>query len=322
MKPKFRPYNPEKDFLRVRDMLSETYAQFDRPVNWTIERWQYARHFCAPMLGAYGMEINSDQIVENSIEKSKEAIRHWESAIGIWENEQGNIVGVVCPDEYVPWHSGANLAFIQRRPRYDFLLDEMIEYAATKYVRDGITRLWITSHDTALSNIAQQRGYTPSEKGLEYWLEINLTQLPPAHLPDGFTFQSMADNNHLEKRRKVLGLSFYHKDPKEWATTFAYQELQRAPDYQKDLDLVVVAPNGDFVSCCIVWLDRYNKIAKLEPVGSIVLGMGREVVMEGLRRARALGTKKSIMATSLEYYEKIGFIRKYPYGISWRRNIT
>jgi len=30
---------PERDFLRVRDFLVDTYTAFDAPVNWGIERW-------------------------------------------------------------------------------------------------------------------------------------------------------------------------------------------------------------------------------------------------------------------------------------------
>jgi predicted N-acetyltransferase YhbS len=321
MQPVFRVYDSKKDFLCVRDMLIETYAQFEKPLNWTMERWQYARHFCAPMLGAYGLDSDSGHVLENNIDKSKEAIELWESAIGIWTNEQEETVALVCPDEYVPWHPGSNLAYIQRRPGYDYLLDEMLDYAATKYVQDGITRLWVTSHDIALTARAQERGYTPSGRHPEYWMEIDLADLPDAQLPEGFRFQSMADSNDLEKRRKVLGLSFYHKDAREWATIFSYQELQKAPDYRKDLDLVVVAPHSEFVSCCIVWVDTYNKIAMLEPVGSIVLGMGREVVMEGLRRARGLGARTGIMTSALTYYEKIGFKKKHLYGTTWSRKV-
>jgi hypothetical protein len=322
MKTGFRPYDPRKDFLRVRDMLGETYTQFERPLNWTILRWQYARHFCAPMLGAYGLETGSDQIIADNIEKSKQAIRSWENAVGIWEHEQDEIVGVVCPDEYVPWHPGSGLAFFQRRPGYDYLLDEMLDYAVSKFVREGSCSVWVPQHDTSLRTTAQQHGFKQTNKGLEYWLEIDLATLPAAQLPVEYHFQSMADKNDLEKRRKVLGLSFYHKDPKEWASKFSYQELQRAPDYQKDLDLVVVAPNGEFVACCIAWVDMRNHIAMLEPVGSIVLGMGREVVMEGLRRARDLGAKKGIMTTSLKYYEKIGFKKKYLFGTKWTRTVV
>lgn len=318
----FRKYEPLKDFLRVRDMLVETYRAFERPINWPIVRWQYARHFCAPMLGAYGSSDSIDDSLKNNIKKSKQAIRLWENAVGIWENENKEIVAVVCPDEYVPWHPGSGLAFFQRRPGYDSLLDEMLEYSQKKFIKESKSNLWIPAHDKPLQDAAIKHGFKCIEKSFENWLEYDLKNLPGANLPVSFRFQSMADNNDLERRRKVLGLSFYHKDPKEWATIFSYQELQRAPDYRKDLDLVVVAPDGEFVSCCIAWVDTKNEIAMLEPVGSIVLGMGREVVLEGLRRARNLGAKTGIMETRLKYYEKIGFVKKYVYGHIWQKEVS
>ena len=64
MKVIFRKYEPAKDFMHVRDMLVETYRAFEKPINWTLVRWEYARHFCAPMLGAYGLGETSDGSLE------------------------------------------------------------------------------------------------------------------------------------------------------------------------------------------------------------------------------------------------------------------
>ncbi len=310
MKVKYRKYEPERDFLRVRDMLVQTFRAFEKPINWTFERWNYARYFAAPMLGAYGK-------IEDTIEKSLAAIRSWEDAVGIWENEKSEIVAVVCPDEHVPDHPSYGVAYFQRRPQHDFLLNEMFDYTEDTYVNKDRTRVFIPEYDEHLKQAAAKRGYFKGNKSGGWWMEYVLKDLPKPNLPEGFRIQSMADDNDLEKRRKIFGLSFRHKDPKEWPTLFSYQELQRAPDYRKDLDLVVVSPDGEYVACSIVWIDDYNKVARLEPVGSIVLGMGREVVMEGLRRAAALGMEKSYMESGLRFYRKIGFKPLYEYGYTW-----
>lgn len=42
----------------------------------------------------------------------------------------------------------------------------------------------------------------------------------------------------------------------------------------------------------------------LEPVGSIQLGMGREVMMEGLRRVAALSAETAHMDAGLKFYRK------------------
>jgi hypothetical protein len=314
MKVRFRKYNPAQDFLRVRDMLVQTFRQFEKPINWTLERWNYARYFGAPYLGGYGS-------AENSTEKSLEAIHNWEAAIGIWEDDASHIVAVVCPDEHVPWHRSYGLAYFQRRPDQEYLLDSMFDFAENHYQNKGTVRVFITDYDESLKEFAEQRGYEQGEKSWGHWMEYVLDNLPEPDVPDGFHIQSMADENILEKRTKVFGLAFGHKEPKEWPTVFSYQELQKAPDYRKDLDLYVVGPSGDYVACCIVWIDRYNKIARLEPVGSLVLGMGREVVMEGLRRAVALGARKAYMESNLRFYRAIGFKPLFEYGRVWHKSV-
>lgn len=311
MKTRFRKYVPESDFLRVRNMLVDTYQTFKKPVNWRLERWNYARYFVAPFLGIYGLgnEPKTDPAHANKL--SKQAIQLWEESIGVWENEAQEIVGVVCPDEHVPWHPVFGQVHIQRHPDYTFLLQDMLDYGERIFANGGIFRTRVFEHDCDLLEIVKQRGY---EKGIEYpeyHSEYVISELPESFLSERFVFQSMADDNNIEKRRKIFGLAFHHKDPSEWPTTFSYEELQRAPDYRRDLDFYVVGPDGDYVACCIVWFDEKNKIAALEPVGSIVLGMGREVVMEGVRRAAALGAKSVWVGSGMRFYMAIGFKKKY-----------
>jgi len=322
MKAILRKYNSERDFMRIRDLLATHYLVDGKPFNWGIERWNYARYFVAPMLGAWGLEENApDALPDVTNVKSREAIRFWEDSIGIWENEAGEIVGVVNPDEHVPWHPAYGLAFFQRHPSYDFMLKEMLDYAEKNFTVKGKTRIFISQYDEMFQKLALDRGYKKGDKPCGYFMEYDLKELPAPDLPEGYRVLSMADENDLEKRRKIFGLSFRHQNPNDWPTLFSYQELQKAPDYRKELDLVVTDAKGEYLACCIVWLDGHNKIAHLEPVGSIRLGMGRQVVLEGLRRAAKMGIEKAVMDSDLRFYEKIGFMRKYPSGYSWTKKI-
>jgi hypothetical protein len=316
----YRKYDPARDFLRVRDLLTNHYLVCGKPFNWGIERWNYARYFVAPMLGAWGLGENApDPLPDLTNENSLQAIKYWEDSIGIWENEIGEIVAVINPDEHVPWHPAYGLTFFQRHPDYDFLLQEMLEYAEKIFIDKGKLRVFIREHDEKLQLAAARRGYSKKEKPGGYFMEYNLKDLPESDMPQGYRIISMADENDFEKRRKIFGLSFWHKDPNDWPTIFSYQELQKAPDYRKELDLVVTDSQSEYLACCIVWIDSPNKIAHLEPVGSIRLGMGRQVVLEGLRRAAALGAEKAVMESGLRFYEKIGFKRKYPVGHIWTK---
>lgn len=311
MKTRLREYRPE-DFLPVRDFLVANYRAYEPPVNWDLVRWNFARYYCAPMLGARGMAETPAAVPDTTGVTSMEAVRRWEESIGVWVNEEEDIVGVVCPDEYVPWHPAFGQAFLQRRPDYDHLLPEMLAYAEQTFVGQGVTRLYVGGRDGAQADAAANRGFVRDDEPCLHYLEYDLSDIPEANLPPGYRFQSMAEDNDLERRRRVVSLCFGHKEPNEWTTAFAYRELQRAPDYRMDLDLIVVRPDGEYVACTIGWVDLHNKLATLEPVGSLQIGMGREVVMEGLRRVAALGAEVARMDSNLKFYEKIGFRKRFP----------
>jgi len=306
MTARLRKYKPEQDFLRIRDFLVDTYQIIGKPQNWRLERWNYARYFVAPRLGAYGQG-------EPRIEDSLKAIGFWEDTIGVWENEGGEIVGVVSTE-----NPGLGRAFIQRHPQYNPLLAEMLDYAEATFTdkEKNTLKIQIYEYDEVLQAVTQERGYQQDVEHPEYDSEFVIQHLPGPDLPEGYVLRSMAQENDIELRREVFGRAFNHTDPSEWPSAFSYEELQKAPDYRKDQDLYIVGPNGEYVSCCILWYDGKNKMGVLEPVGTHPdhrrrKGFGREVVMEGIRRAAALGAEKVCVGSGQRFYEAIGFQKKY-----------
>jgi len=126
-------------------------------------------------------------------------------------------------------------------------------------------------------------------------------------------------------RREIFGRAFNHPHPAEWPSAFSYEELQKAPDYRKDLDLYVIGPDGMYVACCIVWYDSYNRAGILEPVGTHPdfrgHGLGKEVVLEGIRRAAALGADKVWVGSGSGSMRKLGF-KKNAKAIAGRRSCS
>jgi predicted N-acetyltransferase YhbS len=311
MRAKFRRYNPETDFDLIRDFLVDTYSMFDEPINWRLERWNYARYFVAPMLANYDQD-------EPRPEDCLAAIRLWEELTGVWENEAGEIVGVANIEHPDPSHPDWGEAFFQRHPDYAFLLPEMLDYAEEHLRNQETNRLhfYIYDYDVQLQTLAQQRGYQQykDHEAADSVFAVH-DDLPVPTLPEGYAIQSMADNNDLERRRKAFGLGFNHPDPKEWPSLLSYQELQEAPDYRRDLDLYVVAPDGEHAAFCIVWWDERNRLARLEPVGTVPhhrrKGLAKAVVLEAIRRAAALGAEKVVVGAGLGFYTTIGFEIKY-----------
>ncbi len=300
MKATFREYSAESDFLRVRDFLKEMYYAFGKPINWGLERWNWARyHPCV--------------FDEKDPQKTKTHIRFWENAVGLWENDAGEIVSVISTEMPFPNEE----IFFQQRPGYDFLLDEMFAYAEST-LGDPKTkrlRMAIYEYDEPLQAAAAKRGYRRDPNSISHNAEFPITALPQKNLPDGFEVRSMAENGDLALRCKVQGLGFNHPDSAEWMTPAEYREVQQAPDYREDFDLYVVGPDGEYVTCCIVWYDDANKIGFFEPVCTHPdfrrQGFGREVIMEGIRRVAAMGATKAYVGSSQEFYKAIGFQMKY-----------
>ena len=311
MTVKLRKYK-QQDFLPIRDFLVDTYQIIGKPLNWRLERWNYARYFVAPMLGTYGQG-------EPSIEDSLKAIRFWEDTIGVWENDEGKIVGVVSSE-----NPELGRAFIQRHPQYTHLLAEMLDYAEATFTdkEKSTLKIQIYEYDEPLQALVQQRGYRQEAEHPEYDSVFVIKDLPEPKLPKGYVVRSMAQENDIELRREVFGRAFNHPDPAEWPSAFSYQELQKAPDYRKDQDLYIVGPDGEYVSCCILWHDGKNKMGVLEPVGTHPdfrrKGFGREVVMEGIRRAAALGAEIVCVGSGQRFYEAIGFQKRYV-SFTWTR---
>lgn len=302
MKTIHRKYNHEKDFIKIRDLLVSAYSHFDQPINWTLERWNYARHFVVPMIGAYG----KDPV---TLEDSLEAIRYWVDNTHVWETSGGDIAAVLTIEHPFP-----GTVFFLRDIGFDGVLKEMLSIAEETLINPEKCTLnvYICDHDPALKSVASEIGYHRLNDRSEEISEFIIQEvIPEPVLPQGFRIQSMADENDIEKRRKAFGRGFNHEDHLEWPSTFSYQELQKAPDYNPELDLYIVAPDDEYVAFCIVWWDQVNRIATLEPVGTVPnyrrMGLARAVVLEGIIRASALGAQKVIVGSGVEFYLAIGF---------------
>jgi predicted N-acetyltransferase YhbS len=318
MKTRFRTYRHNRDFLRIRDFLVETFSLTDRPLNWRLERWNYARCFITPMLATEGVD-------QPDMSAYRAAVRLFDASTGVWENEAGDVVGVVNIEHADRSHSGWGEAFLQRHPDYDSLLPEMLDFAET-YLRNqerNLLFLPIYDYDETLLALVRTRGYQRND-GYTLWDAVFTVQgnLPDHILPEGYRLQSMADENDLERRRKAFGLGFNHPDPKDWPSLLAYQGLQEAPDYRRELDLYVVAPDGEFASFCIAWWDERNRIASLEPVGTVPehrrKALARAVVLEAIRQVAALGAEEVFVGSDQAFYLSLGFELKYA-GHHWKK---
>lgn len=96
-----------------------------------------------------------------------------------------------------------------------------------------------------------------------------------------------------------------------------YVRFMQMPGYQRDLDIVTVAPEGVFAAAVTGWLDPVNRIGDLGEVGTLPAyrrqGLMRPALLECLRRMQAHGMERACVSTGVEnwpairLYESVGF---------------
>ncbi|OCL27144.1 hypothetical protein U472_06590 [Orenia metallireducens] len=294
---KVREYNHEEDFKLIGDFLVNTYKPGKEIINWLQPRWEYMHYH--PYLFVNKLDKKFDKI-------------------GIWEDD-GMIVGIA----HFEHHLGT--VYIQLDPNYSHLKSEMLRYSEENL--SGISdqgkpyvSVYIKDNDTNFQAIAESMGFKRGDQYLEAMSQYQVPKIfPEIKLAEGFKLKSLADDNNLNKVNRVLWRGFDHQG--EPNPDLAGRKLmQSAPNYRKELNIVVEAPNGEFVSYCGMWYDPINKIAYVEPVatdpGYRRMGLGKAAVLEGIRRCSKLGATVAYVATDKEFYLAIGFEKlfdRYPW---------
>jgi predicted N-acetyltransferase YhbS len=139
-------------------------------------------------------------------------------------------------------------------------------------------------------------------------------------LPEGFSLQSLADENDLHKINRVLWHGFDHPGPPPEEEIEGRAFAQKAPNVRKDLTIVVVAPDGNYVSYGGMWHIKENKVAYVEPVATDPdyrrMGLGKAAVLESVRRAAAEGAQVAWVGSGQGFYSAIGFEAKFS-AVPW-----
>jgi ribosomal protein S18 acetylase RimI-like enzyme len=179
-----------------------------------------------------------------------------------------------------------------------------------------IQTMWVFEDDIVLVSHLLQQGFVRSEDYMFYFERSLGESLPAISLPAGFQVRSVSDKDDAQKRAMASHAAFGSDKPFDiyWPR---YQRFMSSPAYIPDLDLLSVAPDGRCASFCICWLDPINQVGLFEPVGSHPdfqrLGLGKAVMIEGLRRMQAKGMRAAIVGAesdnpaAQELYRSIGF---------------
>jgi len=296
-----RAYEP-RDFWRIRAFLRDTFLQNGREeINWQCCRWEY---------WVWHGVANRD---EGPLEEK----------VFLWETADGEIAAVLNSES-----KGSNFLQLDPELRTEELEDEMVATAVerlwTVSKKDGKKKVAVWAHegDGLRESILRRYGFDePVFRERQNWRSLE-GELPEPVTPAGYAVRAMGDGAELLDRCYVSGLAFHPDDPafahenREDVTW--YRNIQKAPLYRRDLDIVAVAPDGAVASFATIWFDDVTLTAVCEPVATSPRhqrkGLATACIHEGMKRAKAMGATKGFVGSGSEpasaTYEKAGFTER------------
>jgi mycothiol synthase len=233
----------------------------------------------------------------------------------LWEDEQQNLVGFVLV--YPPF----GMFDLQLLPTYSgstveaHMLTWVQNYFEVKRQQATSGDLYTLVHerDTQRIVLLEANGFVRGAPWL--YLQRSLAEsLPEYPTIEGFTIRSVIGEVEAGERATVLAATF-------GAPVFAerYRQFMHAPSYIPELDVIAVAPNGQFGAFAMCWVDTISKVGQFEPVGTAPdfrrRGLGHAVLHEGVRRMAAHGAEQVIVIVeaaeqaAVELYTSIGLER-------------
>lgn len=308
----YRPYQSEDDYWRMRQFLREIYVLNGQLLpSWHVARLDYSR---------WHVYLNVDGVRP-------------EDVVFIWEIEE-QIVAILLPDG----GPGEAHLLVDPRVRTMALEAEMLAVAEANLVAsgpDGARELtiWTPETDGERRDLLLKNGYRRGRWLEHQWRRDLDRQIDEVPLATGFEIRSLGDGLELLERCYASGLAFHdgdlniateNREDPAW-----YRNIQTAPLYRRDLDLVTIVSGGAVAAFCSIWFDDVTRSAYFEPVGTVPRyqrkGLGRALLTEGLRRLQRMGAKRafvcgyspeanglyrSVMGPEHELYEQ--WVRDWP----------
>ncbi len=276
MKLTMRMYQNEGDYWRIREFLRQVFLlNGRRELSWHVAAFDYWRWHGIENLTHFRLE----------------------EVVFMWETTDGQIAAVLNPES-------KGEVFLQVHPDFSTpeLEEEMIVLAEKYLAVPGPNgkrkvRVWADQKDNVRQDILARRGYTKSGLSEHQRWQSFEEPIPEAQPPQGFTVRALGDGAELLERCYASGLAFHpdniqsaveNREDVTW-----YRNIQTAPLYRRDLDIVAIAPDGAVASFCTIWFDDVTRTAYFEPVGTAPVyqrrGLGKAVMCEGLRRLKRMG---------------------------------
>jgi GNAT superfamily N-acetyltransferase len=281
----FRACTKEDDFWKARNFLREIFLlNGSLEHSWHVARLDYWRwHF-----------IKTCRIFDS-----------FTNGMAIWETTDGKIIAALN-------HLGDSELRLHIHPHFRSaeLENEMLAYGEEKFsslTKDDrrYVQMPIFEDDTPRQEIAQIRGYQKRLGWGHHYRRSLDSPIPEVPIPAGYAIRSMGSAEDYPSRNWASWTAFHNDEPDENydGDSFWYANLQAAPLYRRDLDVVAVAPDERIAAFCTIFYDDYTRSAVTVLVGTAAKywrrGLSKAVITEGLRRLKTMGCK-TVFSTAHE----------------------
>lgn len=193
-----KSYVPDKDHMKIRDLIVDSYSFYNGPFNWLIDSWNFCRFQVIPTHNHYNVQYFG--VPTRPKHYFRDELYFWEKTIGIWEAEDRKIIAVAYSENEEPGE-----AWIQIHPDYFFLYEEIIDYIEKSHVDrvdgTGFVKLYVNS-DSELERIVSNKGYMklPFKTPI---LKMEIKKKQKVKLPDGYKSMTVEERVILSKEGKL-----------------------------------------------------------------------------------------------------------------------
>lgn len=276
-----RRAHKEEDFWRIRTFLREVFLANDRRLlSWHVVRLDYWRwHFVA------NCELSAPV----------------PQVTYIWETNDGRVAAVLNPES-------TGEAFMQVHPHFGTpeLEEEMLVFAETHLsVRnaDGTRTLYAFADDNDIQRqrLLEGRGFVKRGRPENQWRrELDAPVANPQPVP-GYVIRSMGDVDEHPTRSWASWKAFHPNEPDaHYEGSDWYLNIQYAPLYRRDLDIVAITPGSEIAAFATIWFDDATRSGVFVLVGAMPAhqrrGLSTAVMTEGLHRLQHMGATRAFVS--------------------------
>ena len=227
--------------------------------------------------------------------------------IGLWE-DSGKLVAVVTYSDKL------GDAYLIVDEAYPYLKAQMVKYAKKELQNNRSINLFLYDGDVEFQRIARDEGFRPTQRtDINTISVLDINSLQSYSLPEGYSFLSMAESWNWYQNHRVMRRSFGNETRPAYDEITIQQRMKMlsSPMINPDLVLAVIAPDGNYVSHCVLWHQKDDYYCYVEPVATDPdyrkLGLGKAVVLEAARRCGELGAMQAVVCSGQQFYYNIGF---------------